>query len=82
MGDKEPLFVRKYLGEVSHLQAGMFRARSWSALSLLCYASGGIVLGAYLWDYLSSSNLLLFPAFLLGGWWFERMYRNQAPSYW
>ncbi len=82
MGDKEPLFVRKYLGEVSHLQAGMFRARSWSALSLLCYASGGVVLGAYLWDYLSSSNLLLFPAFLLGGWWFERMYRNQAPSYW
>lgn len=82
LGEDDPIFISNHLKEVSSIQARMFHARSWSALALMSFSATILVPTAWVWGYVSASQLFLSPIFLFAGLWFREIYRGKAPSAW
>jgi len=82
LGEEDPSFISHHLQQVGTMQAGMFQARSWSALALMSFSTAVLVPTAWVWGYVSASQILLAPVFLFAGLWFREVYRSKAPSCW
>lgn len=82
LGEEDPSFISHHLQQVGTIQAGMFQARTWSAMALMSFSTAVLVPTAWAWGFVSASQILLAPVFLFAGLWFREVYRSKAPPCW
>ena len=78
---KNKIHTKKWLSNVTRIQAIMFKNRLYSALSKISIAIGLLLLVG--WNSIDQSLIFLgiFTAFLMS-WVFDRIYNFRAPNHW